>query len=108
TQGHEPIADRERLRFCRLHSGLLRNRLLLDANQRLPVGPIQEIKKTGLPSMDQNSTCATAILDVGEDGRRRKVVVPDIVMHRLKVPLVGAGLEIERDDGCREEIVASA
>ena len=46
--------------------------------------------------------------DVGEHRRERIVVVPQVVVHFLEVPLVGAGLHVEREDRRREEVVAAA
>src|SRR5438105_7637731 len=44
--------------------------------------------------------------DVGEQRRRRQVVVPDRMVRDLKVPLALARLQIDTDERIAEEIVA--
>ena len=46
--------------------------------------------------------------DVGENRRRRVVVVEQIVVDRLEVPHALARLGIEADDAAREQVVAEA
>src|ERR1700678_540566 len=47
-------------------------------------------------------------LYVRKSGRARIVIVPNVVMHFLKMPLVSAGLKVERDDRGRKQIIATA
>ena len=61
-----------------------------------------------LPRVHQHLARTSLIRDVREHGRRGAVVVPQIVMDLLEVPLVGAGLQVERDDRHGEQIVAAA
>ena len=64
--------------------------------------------KPGLAGMHQDFPQRSAIAHVGEHRRGRAVVVPDVVVHFLEVPLVRAGLQIERDDRYGEQVVAAA
>ena len=41
-------------------------------------------------------------------GRRRKIAIPQIVMHALKMPDALAGVGVEREQAIGEEIVAEA
>src|SRR5205085_253498 len=45
---------------------------------------------------------------VEEQGRARRVVVPDVVVNFLEMPGVFAGLSVQGDDGSAEEVVAFA
>src|SRR5580698_743578 len=47
-------------------------------------------------------------LYVRKNGRARIVIVPNVMMHFLKMPLVSAGLKVERDDRGRKQIIATA
>ena len=59
-------------------------------------------------------TCASGLdrlavdVDVDEDRRRRKVVVPHAVMHALEVPRALAGLRVDRHDRLGEQVRAGA
>ena len=63
--------------------------------------------KPGLAGVHQHFPERSLVANIREHRRRRAVVVPDVVVHFLEVPLVRAGLEIERDDRHREQIVAA-
>ena len=45
-------------------------------------------------------------LYVRKNGRARIVIVPNVMMHFLKMPLVSAGLKVERDDRGAEQVGA--
>src|SRR5215207_2805563 len=96
--------DRLRLR-CRL-ARELRHRLLLDRQQRLARLPVEEVEPAGLRCLGNPLVLLAVDLDVEEDDRAGRVVVPDVVVHLLEVPAVLTGLRVDRDNRGGEEVVA--
>ena len=100
--------DRNRLRrrglFVRHVAG--RHRLLLDAVDRLAGLPVQNVEIAGLGGHPQRRNRAAVGGDVEQRRRRRRVGVPQIVMNRLEMPAIVAGLDIHRDHGVAILVVA--
>ncbi len=84
----------------------LRRRLLHHRPDRLAGVAVVGIQVRLLGHLEEARDAAAADVDVEQDGRRRVVVVPDVVLHRLLVPHPFAGLDVERDDARAEEVVA--
>ena len=105
---HEGIASRDRLRGSGILQGLLWHWSFLHTDQRLPGHAIQNIEKAGLAGL-RNGLARFAIeLGIKQNHRVRRIVIPDIVMHFLEMPAVRAGVYIEREYRCGEQVVACA
>ena len=61
-----------------------------------------------LGDLEQARDAPAADVDVEQDRRRRRVVVPDVVLDQLLVPDPLAGLHVQRDDAGAEQVVAGA
>ena len=59
-----------------------------------------------LGGLDQGLDLPPVDGDVQQDGPRRQVPVPDVVVHRLVVPHPLAGVEVDGDDAARVQVVA--
>ena len=108
TLRHDRVADRERLRLRGLLPRLLRHRTLLDADQRLAVGAVEDVDPAGTASLGDALARLAVDHRVEQDDRARRIVVPDVVVHLLVVPGIGAGLGVDREDRGAEQIVAFA
>src|SRR6185437_4583847 len=104
--GAECIADRAGLCRGRCLPRLLLDWLLLDADQRLAVGAIQEIAPAGLAALIDALTRLSVELRVEQHDRTRGIVVPDVVMDFLEMPAVLAGLVVDRHNRRGEQIVS--
>src|SRR5262249_13269420 len=81
--------------------------LLVDADQGLSVGAIENVDPAGLAGLG-DAQAPLAVVDLIEQHDRRGTIeVPQIVMHLLEVPGVFA-LERHRHDRGREQVVAGA
>src|SRR5271154_5464645 len=81
-------------------------RPFLNGKERLAGGAIEEIEISLLGCLCDRIDTA-AIVSYREQRRgRRKVAIPDVMMHPLKVPKALAGLCIEREQGVCEEVVS--
>ena len=102
--------DRERLRWGRLLAGhvAFRHRALLDVEDRLAGDAIERKHQSGLVDDDHGGHQLSVAAQVDEKRRRLGVIVPDVMMHELKVPEILASVRIDRDDRGREQIVAGA
>ncbi len=98
----------ERLRGRGLLAGHigLRHRTFLDRPDRLAGDAIEHIKERFLAGQGDGFDGLAIDIDVGQDGRGGKIVVPDGVMHDLEVPLALAGLQIDADQAFAEQVVA--
>ena len=83
-----------------------RHRPLLDVEDRLAVLPVQDEEVAGLRRHGEGVDRLAAPLDLEQHRRRRRIVVPDVVVDRLEVPAVLAGPDVDRDHGVREEVGA--
>ena len=87
---------------------LLRDHRFRHADQPA-VAAIVHVDEAGLAAVDDaRDHLAVLVAHVDEDRRARGVEVPDIVRDVLVVPLVLAGVEIDRDERIGIEIVAGA
>src|SRR5262245_43642652 len=79
---------------------------LLDWNDWLAIHTIEDKEITGLTDMG-NGRYSTAILhDIEETAGSRHIGIPDVVMDRLKVPEIFAGLCVDSDDRIGELVAA--
>jgi hypothetical protein len=97
-----------RLRARRALVAVLRHLALLDREDRLAVGAVQEVHPTGLAGLHERLHRLAADLRVEQDHRVGAVVVPDVVVDLLEVPAMLAGLGVDRDDRGGEQVVARA
>ena len=105
---HDGVAARERLRRGRLLPRLLRHRLLVNADERLPGLAIEDVGPAGLSHFGDRLARTAAHVHVHEDDRIDRVVVPDVVMHLLEVPAIFPGGELDRQHRGRVQVVAGA
>ena len=84
----------------------LRHGTLLDAEDRLAGGAIEDEHVAGLADRRERGHAPAVLHDVDEHRRRRHVEVPQVVVHGLEVPAVLAGLGVDGDDRVAEQIVA--
>src|SRR5262249_27386614 len=108
TLRDDRVADRIRLGFGGLLARLLRNRTLLDPDQRFAVWAIANVGPSGTAGF--GDTLARFAVDhrVEQNNRTGGVIVPDVVVHLLEVPDVFAGLRLQGDDRGAEQVVALA
>ena len=102
------IALGEGLRGGGVLTGLLRDRRFLDADQRLARDAIQDIDPSGLADFRDGLAKLTVVLQIKQDHGTRRVVIPQVMMHLLKVPTVFSGLCLDGDDRYGEQVVALA
>jgi hypothetical protein len=105
---HHGIAARERLRCRGLLPRLLRDRPLVDADERLAGLAIEDVRPPGLPDFSDRLPRAATDVHVHQDDGIDRVVVPDVVVHLLKVPLVLSGLHLDGDHRDGVEVIAGA
>ena len=114
-QVFRPVADpaqgrcaRNRLRRVSLLAWHLarRHRPLLDLDHRFARIPVQDEEIAGLRRHGERVDRLAVALDVEEHRRRRRIVVPEIVVDGLEVPAVRAGADIDRDDRVGEQVGA--
>ena len=70
---------------------------LLDAEDRRACRAVEDEDQPHLGQLDDRRNGACPLMDVGQDRLRRQVVVPQIVVHELKVPAPFAGRGVEGD-----------
>jgi hypothetical protein len=102
--------QRERLRRPRLLAGNVarRDRTLLDAEHRLPGRAVEHEDESHLGDLDHDGSRATCVRDVSQNRLRRRVEVPQIVVHQLRVPPPVTGCRIQRDQRVAEQILSRA
>ena len=107
-------AERRRLRRKRLgrvqplprHVRVGGDRAFLDRPDRLARLTVEDVRESLLRHLGDRVNRAAVDGNRHQVGRRREVVVPDAVVHRLKMPLALAGRRIEADERFGEEIGA--
>ena len=76
---------------------------------QLAGGAVVHVDVAGLAAVDHDvDHLAALVLRLGQDRRADRVEVPDVVRDVLEVPLVGAGVEVDRDDRVGVQVVARA
>ena len=81
------------------------HRTLLDRPDRLAGHAVEHVGEALLADDRDRLDVAAVHGDVDQVRRRREVVVPDPVMHRLKVPDAFAGPGVETDQALGEQVV---
>ena len=104
----ELAVPRERLRLRGLLFLVLRDGLLVDPVERLPGRAVEEVQPARLPGRADPLHRVAVVLDVEQDRRSRRVVVPDVVVDLLEAPFDLPGVLVDRDDRRRVEVVALA
>ena len=99
---------RDGLRIGSRFSGHVARRKLpvLNWKQWLTVGAIKDKDVAVLGRLRDGVNRAAVAFDRDETGRRRRIAIPDVVPHDLKVPDTLAGLRVERDEAVGVEVVA--
>ena len=82
--------------------------LVLDREQGLAGGSIKNVNKSLLAGLHYRINILAIVLQLGDDGRRREVAVPNIVTYSLEVPDTLAGFGIKRDQRVSEKVVTDA
>ena len=100
----------KRLRRRRLFARCrrLRHRPFFDRPHRLSVDAIEDERKCLLRDLDDSLDRPAVNGDVGEHGRGRQIVVPEIVMDELVVPDALARQAVDGDEAVAEQVVARA
>ena len=75
---------------------------------RVPSRAVEDEVHAGLAAVDDDLALAAADAHVGEHRRHHVVHVPDVVVDRLEVPPVLAGLQVQRDDRVGEQVLPAA
>ena len=75
----------------------LGNRRLGDRPHRLAIGAVEHVGKSNLAHLDHGFDRPSIDVDIEQDGMRRHVVVPDVMVDELLVPDHLAGLDIQAD-----------
>src|SRR2546423_11886829 len=81
---------------------------LFDRKERTARLTIEKENKATLRNLRDRVDAPAAARDGDEIGRGREVAIPDIVMHRLKVPETLPGLGVQREQRVCEEVCADA
>ena len=81
---------------------------LLDVPHRFARFAVEDVPEGLLRDLHNDVLPLAVVLASRENGLRRKVVVPKVVVDRLVVPLALARAGVERDDRVPEEIRAGA
>ena len=105
---HRRRLDRERLRRPGRLAGHVarRHRPLLDAVDRLAGLAVQDVEVAGLGGHPEGRDRTVLARNVEQGRRRRRIGVPQVVVNRLEVPDVLAGLGPDRDDRVAVEVRA--
>ena len=85
-----------------------RHRPLLESPDRLAGLAVERVQNRLLRRLEHAGDAPSADVHVHDDRRGRRVVVPDVVVHHLVVPQPLAGLDVERDEARRKQVVARA
>src|SRR5688572_19821155 len=80
----------------------------LNAMQRFAGPTVEDEVVATLITVADRRRAASASFQGKQDCRLGAVVVPDVVMDFLEMPPIAAGIDVERDDGCGQQIVAFA
>jgi hypothetical protein len=94
---HHGVADRVRLRLRGKYARVGFDRFLLDADERLPGRAVEHIDPAGLAGLGDASARYTIVGLIEQDHRARRIEIPQIMMHLLEVPRIGA-IEMQRYD----------
>ena len=84
----------------------LRDRALLDGNERRSRLAIEDEEMAGLGGDTHGGNGPAVLAPVEQDRRRRDVVVPEIVMDGLEMPDARPGVRTQRHDRVRKQVVA--
>ena len=82
--------------------------MLVDGEQRFAREPVEEIQISLLRGLSQGFDALAVARNCEECGRRRKIPIPDIVMHSLKMPDALACIRVECKQRVCVEIVAES
>ena len=85
-----------------------RKRRELFGAQQLSSLRVEDIEEAVLRRLHHDAALAFRIVQVGDHDRLRRRIVPGFAGRCLIVPLVLAGVRVERDDGGQEQVVAAA
>ena len=110
-----PTFDLERIVFevQALDFGIRRHRvnpLLAPRAEHQQVGFLWHTSRVVdfLTDQQEDAVLAALVLDVNQDWWRDCIQIPDVMRDVLVVPLVLAGVEVDRDDGVGVQVVAGA
>ena len=81
---------------------------LLHAKDRLTREAVIDEEHSHLRVLNDGGNPAAVLIDVDQRGLRSKVVVPNVVMHKLLIPLQLSRIRIQCHDAIRVQIVAGA
>ncbi|HEY0339341.1 MAG TPA: hypothetical protein VGC34_00925, partial [Steroidobacteraceae bacterium] len=83
---YDGVADGVGLRRRGCLAGLLRDRFLVDSQQRFARGAIEDVDPTRLGDFGEGLARLAVDVGIEQDDRVRRVVIPDIVVDLLEVP----------------------
>ena len=84
----------------------MRHRTFLDGPDWFTGKPVEHEREALLRDLDHDLPGLTLDLDVGEDGSRGVVQIPDVVVDRLEVPYALPGPAVQHEYAGREGVVA--
>ena len=105
---HDRIAARIGLRCGGQLPRILRHGALIDADQRLAGDSIEDVSPAGLAHLRKAFALLASDLGIEQHHRVGRVIVPDVMVHFLKVPAVLAGARLNGDDGRGVQVVTTA
>jgi hypothetical protein len=82
-----------------------RHRQFVDRQQGLAIGSIEDEQVPRLAAVVDRLAHPAVDPHVGQQRRMDVVHVPDVVADGLEMPLVGAGLQVHRDDAVAEQVL---
>lgn len=83
----------------------LRDRPLLDWEERVSGEPIQDVHEARLRDLRHRRDLLSAAANRHQDRRVRQIVIPDVVVDDLVVPEPLPGIRVQREDGIGEQIL---
>src|SRR5258708_34191814 len=105
---HYCIAQGKWLRRRRVLANLLRDGFLVDADQRLAGHAVKNITPSGYAYFRDGRAKLAVVFQIKPDHGARRIIIPQVVMHLLKVPAVLARLCLDGKNGHREQVIAFA
>src|SRR5882724_9770709 len=82
--------------------------MIFDREKRLTREAVEQVDESLLRGLCNRVNRMAAALDSEQNGWRRKIAVPNVVVNSLKMPETLAGARIDGDKAIGKQVVASA